>query len=481
MIARFRRRLVSLATVQIGVVFSILIIAVALFAFNAYANALRAEADATLAQLQSALRGGSVQRDAEAASDVIQSRYARSDLVIVLFEGGRRISVYRAHRSDPGVTVNASARGAVPADPRARGPLVAPILGLATAFGLHSARATIGTAEVLVKPNEVVLVATTASFLLPVALALGFALVAAFLLARVLVQQLIGPLVDVQRALDRFASGDLSPQPISAERRGELAPLAVAYNGAVEQMEHAFAERDAANATIRQFIADAGHQLRTPLTVIRGFIAILRKGELRTPEDRERILETMNRQSLVMGSLIEKLMLLDQWDRGAPVRPGLIDVSQLVVDVVAPLAEAQPSRTVSVDVGSGLLAAIDPSDLAHAVTNLLDNALKYTRGAVRVTVRLDGSTVIVAVGDDGPGMAAAEVNHVFDRFYRGARRDVDGSGLGLPIAKRAIERAGGSSTVSTDPAAGSTFTIRLPRTVVHVPPIPVMLAPARAR
>lgn len=205
MIARFRRRLVSLATVQIGVVFGVLILAVALFAFNAYANALRAEADSTLAQLQAVLRGGSAQRDAGVASEVVESRYARSDLVVVLFEGGRRFSVFRAHRSDPEVTVTASSRGAVPADPRAGGPLAAPILGLATAFGLHSARATIGNAEVLVKPNEVALVTTTASFLLPVALALGFALVAAFLLARVLVQQLIGPLIDVQRALDQFA------------------------------------------------------------------------------------------------------------------------------------------------------------------------------------------------------------------------------------------------------------------------------------
>jgi len=104
---------------------------------------------------------------------------------------------------------------------------------------------------------------------------------------------------------------------------------------------------------------------------------------------------------------------------------------------------------------------------------LLDNALKYTCGAVRVAVRSEGAAVVVAVVDDGPGMASAEVSHVFDRFYRGKRRDVDGSGLGLPIAKRAIERAGGSLDVRTDPAAGSTFTIRLPRTVVPMSPIPV--------
>jgi signal transduction histidine kinase len=209
--------------------------------------------------------------------------------------------------------------------------------------------------------------------------------------------------------------------------------------------------------------------LRTPLTVIRGFIAILRKGDLRTPADRERILETMNRQSAVMASLIDKLMLLERWERDAYVAgPGPIDVAQLVGDVATPIAEANPSRRVAIAAQPGPLAAIDPSDLAYAITNLLDNALKYTRGPIEVRVRPDNGTVVIEIEDAGPGMAPAEVRHVFDRFYRGTRRDVDGSGLGLSIAKRAVERAGGSIALTTDPAAGTTFTIRLPR-IADVP------------
>ncbi len=463
MISRFRRRLVSLATLQIGVVFVILIIAFALFAFNSYTLGLTSEENVTLAQLQATLGEQSGASGFADVSRVVESRYVRSDLVVVLLGAGRRVAIFRRHRSDAEPTMITSSRGDIPTDPRANGPLVAPVLGLATAFGLRSARATVGGLQIIVKSNEVALVSSAASFALPLAGALVAALVAAFLLARLLVQQLIGPLVDVQRALDRFATGDLTAQPISADLRGDLAPLAVAYNGAIAQMENAFAERDAANATIRQFIADAGHQLRTPLTVIRGFIAILRKGELRSPEDRERILETMNRQSLVMGSLIEKLMLLDSWERAPTARqPEAIDVAQLVTDVAAPLAEAQPNRTVRIDAEPGPLAAIDPSDLAHAITNLVDNALKYTCGEIRVAVRGDAGSMRIEVADDGPGMAAGEVAHVFDRFYRGARRDVDGSGLGLAIAKRAVERAGGSLSLRTAPDAGSTFTIRLP-------------------
>jgi len=110
---------------------------------------------------------------------------------------------------------------------------------------------------------------------------------------------------------------------------------------------------------------------------VRGFIAVLRKGDLRTPEDRERILETMNRQSQIMGSLIEKLMLLERWaDPSLATVPEAIDVAQLVEDVVSPVAEANPERTIRVDARFGPLVKIDPSDLTHAINNLVDNALK---------------------------------------------------------------------------------------------------------
>ena len=169
--------------------------------------------------------------------------------------------------------------------------------------------------------------------------------VAAFILARVLTQEALRPLVAVNAALERFATGDLTPQLVSTDNRGDLGALARAYNGAIAQMALAFAERDRAESAMHQFIADAGHQLKTPLTVIRGFISVLRKGDLRSADDYERILEKMNRQSLVMGALVEKLILLEHWERAEePLDPIAIDVAQFVEDVVAPFAEAQPSR-----------------------------------------------------------------------------------------------------------------------------------------
>ncbi len=249
---------------------------------------------------------------------------------------------------------------------------------------------------------------------------------------------------------------------IAADERHELGSLAVAYNGAIEQMERAFGARDRANTSMRQFIADAGHQLRTPLTVVQGFIAILRRGGFDSPGDRERILDTMNDQSRIMGSLIDKLILLERWEGAEPadsVTP--IDVGTLVADLVAPIADAHPERQFAMSTHAGILAAIDPTELGYVVTNLTDNAVKYGLGEIQVRVDSRDSTAVIEVADHGPGIPSTDAARVFDRFYRGAQRDVPGSGLGLAIVKRAVERAHGTVSIDSSPA-GSRFIVELP-------------------
>ncbi len=460
---RFGRRLLWIAALELYAVLAILILTGALLAFGSYARSVVAQENMTLAQIATSIGALPKRTDLEDVGDRIAARYLSPGINVLLIEGARRVVVYRAHRTDALPIVTQYAHRVAPAEPRAEGPLAAPLLGLAFAFGVQAVHGRAGDVDVIVRPAEPAIVATASAFVLPLALGLAFAALVALVLARALVRQTVRPLLDVQRALERFAAGDLTPQTIPADARQDFGALAVAYNGAIAQMERAFAERERATAAIRQFSADAGHQLRTPLTVMRGFIAILRKGDLRTPADRERILETMARQSQVMASLIDKLMLLDRWERDAVAVPQMIDVAQLVSDVVSPLAEAQPARAIRIDAPPGPLAKIDPTDLMHAVTNLVDNALKYTAGEIAVCVSADAGTVVVEVADAGPGMDENELRFAFDRFYRGARRDVDGSGLGLAIAKRAIERAGGTIAVASDRAAGTTVTIRLPR------------------
>jgi signal transduction histidine kinase len=456
------RRLLVVATVEVAVILGALIVALAIFAFSSYVASIRSDLRVTYVQVQHELAGAS-KMTAPQMAQAVAARYLRGDVMIVFVDATHRVALYRNAQPDTPI-VAVRQRGDFSGDPKATGPLALPIVGLATAFGLQYERMHVGRVDIFIKDNDAAVTSSVGRFVLPLLVALLFAVVVAYAIARILTQQMVQPLIDVTAALERFASGDLTPHQIGANPRQEFGRLAVAYNGAIEQMARAFAEREHANASMRQFIADAGHQLRTPLTVIRGFLGILRKGELRTPEDRERILETMNHQSLIMGSLIDKLMLLEHWEMGTDGSPPeAIDVGQFVSDVASPIAEANAGRVMQIEAKPGPLAAIDPGDLTHALTNLLDNALKYTRGTIRVGVRTDNGRVAIDVIDEGPGIDPQTASHVFDRFYRGPQRDVPGSGLGLAIALRAIERAGGELTLESDPARGSRFTISLPR------------------
>ncbi|HKU81404.1 MAG TPA: HAMP domain-containing sensor histidine kinase, partial [Candidatus Tumulicola sp.] len=339
---------------------------------------------------------------------------------VVFLDATQRVTVFRLHRSDPQLTVDVRARGDLSGDPAAGGPLDRSIVGLATAFGLQSLHGHVGSLYIIVKANDAALIASVRSFLAPLAVALALAIVLGILIARLLARQALRPL------------------------------------------ELAFAQRDRANAAMRQFIADAGHQLRTPLTVVRGFISVLRHPRDESDADRVRILDAMNRQSSIMAALVDKLILLERWESaGGSAEPEPIDVGILVSDLVTAIADANPQRRIAIDAATGLLCAIDPIDLSHVVNNLVDNAMNYTAGDVSVGVRRDDVCAVVDVGDQGPGIAPADAARVFDRFYRGPYRDVEGSGLGLAIAKAAVERARGSIALATSPA-GSHFTVKIP-------------------
>lgn len=461
---RLARRMQTLAAIEISIVLAAAILAGALLGFGAYIRSISNELSGTLAQLQAALTRTSLP-DARAGGIFAASLLLGSDSEIVFLDANTRVAVFRERRTDSKPVVAIRHRGDLSGDPPVSGPLTRIILGLATAFGLAPLYAHVGNVYVIVRSNDAALVRTVQSFAIPLLVALALAVVCATLVARALTKQALRPLDDVTAALARFALGDLTPQPIAADERQELGSLAAAYNGAIEQMERAFAARDRANTSMRQFIADAGHQLRTPLTVVQGFIAILRRGGIESPPDRDRILDTMNDQSRIMGELIDKLILLERWESVQnPETAAPIDVGTLVADLISPIADAHPERRFDVSTQSGVLAAIDPTELGYVVTNLADNAIKYGEGEIEIRVGARDGTAVIEVADRGPGIPSTDATRVFDRFYRGTQRDVAGSGLGLAIVKRAVERAGGTISLDTSPK-GSRFIVQLPRAV----------------
>jgi signal transduction histidine kinase len=150
-----------------------------------------------------------------------------------------------------------------------------------------------------------------------------------------------------------------------------------------------------------------------------------------------------------------------------------VDLTELVARAVDTLGALDPQAHLVLRTERGIVVRGDDAELYDAVANVTENALKYAPNApVEVEVRRDGAEAVVTVRDHGPGISPDEREHVFERFYRGRQRgETEGFGLGLAIAKRAVERAGGRITLESEPDEGSRFTIRLPAT--RSAPLPV--------
>jgi signal transduction histidine kinase len=461
-------RLVPLSTLIVGAGLVALVLIGCAYAFNSYVGSLRHDTTTLVREAASELAKGPPHARATYAAHELATRLFSPALIIVFIGPHHRVTVFHvedgAHEYKPVVAIRSSDDRS--AEPVATGAFARIVLGAAAICGMPVQRAHYGALDVYAKQDDAVLVATVRAFALPFIGALAVVLIISIFSARILTKQALRPLEDVTAALERFAAADFRTQFVAANSRAELGKLARAYNGAVAQVELAFEERERANALMRQFIADAGHQLRTPLTIIRGFITMLGDTTDGAAADREHILRVMGQQSVLMGALIENLILLDRWENdAADTAAEFVDVTRLLDDIVTALADANEPRSISYSADGVGLVRIDPRELTYAVTNIIDNALKYTAGEVAVALHAGTANVTITVRDAGPGMSPETARHAFDRFSRGERRDVEGSGLGLAIAKKAIERAAGTIDLATAPDRETTIRIVLPRAV----------------
>lgn len=304
----------------------------------------------------------------------------------------------------------------------------------------------------------------TAMFQLWTIIAIFAAIVifAAWRTAIVVAGNTLEPLVRTTHALNRFGDGDFTPEAVSTNDRSELGELARAYNRAVAQITHAFEERDRADAEMRQFVADAGHQLRTPLTVIVGYLSAMSA----RPDSGRRAtaVSAMLAQSRRMRALIDDLITLARLEHGGARDRSIVEVNGVLRRVQESFPDDARTRLRVREAPPGTAVRADGGDLLSAVCALVDNALKYAPvGDVEIRASVDGDACTIAVEDRGPGMTADELAHAFDRFYRGASSEaVPGTGLGLSIIKKSIERAGGSIALHNREGGGLQCTVRLP-------------------
>jgi two-component system OmpR family sensor kinase len=288
------------------------------------------------------------------------------------------------------------------------------------------------------------------------------AVLVAWIAGRAITRRAVRPLADVTDALRSISLGDDAPKLLLESDSG-LFELTMAYNEVAQRLHVASLERRRHESEMRQFIADAGHELRTPLTIFMGYLDALRSGVVQDPAAVARVQDTMLDETRKMRAIIEKLILLARMEREHPSAQQPIDLASLAeraADALRPLA----GDRVSVSHEGGAMVIGDDTELYEAVKNIVENAVRYAPGSpVEVRVGHAGGEAVLEVIDRGPGMAPLDVEHAFDRFYRGSSRaDVDGSGLGLAIAKRAIERMGGSISLQSAPNEGTRVTLRLP-------------------
>jgi len=264
-----------------------------------------------------------------------------------------------------------------------------------------------------------------------------------------------------------IACGDLSQRVLPDDPRTEVGQLGGALNAMLAEIERAFAERLAAENRLRRFIADASHELRTPVTSIRGHAELFRRGAGDRPADLANVMRRIEQEGKRMGELVEELLLLAQLDQGLPLECQPVDLAAVVAAAADAARAARPQRPIDVDAQSALVVLGTESRLRQVVDNLLTNARVHTPPATPIHVRLtaEDDQVVLEVADEGPGVPAEEVGRIFERFYRTDRsrtRGQGGVGLGLAIIRSLVEAHGGAVGYRPRPGGGSVFRVVLP-------------------
>jgi two-component system phosphate regulon sensor histidine kinase PhoR len=215
----------------------------------------------------------------------------------------------------------------------------------------------------------------------------------------------------------------------------------------------------------REFLSNAAHELRTPVTSISGYAETLLSGAVDSETSRE-FLQTIHRNARRISDMVTDLLVLDQLGGRASFveARGTVNLTPVIDDVVRTVKGVTPAAQITVDVADSLTVLGSREGLDHVVQNLVDNAIKYG-GGTPVTVRAtrEGGKVRLAISDAGPGIPAGHEERIFERFYRvdaGRSRDQGGSGLGLAIVKSHVEAMGGRVWVEQG-APGARFIVEL--------------------
>jgi two-component system OmpR family sensor kinase len=245
------------------------------------------------------------------------------------------------------------------------------------------------------------------------------------------------------------------PEP---PRRDELGKLARTFNVMLTSLQQAYQAQ-------KQFVADASHELRAPLTAIQGNLELLERHPEMGEADRQEALGEASREAKRLTQLVADLLALARADAGVPIRSERVELDRIVLGVVGEARQLAHGQQVNVDTIEPVEVVGDPDRLKELTLILLDNAIKYTppAGAISVSLHRRDHAALLEVHDTGIGINEHDLPHVFERFYRAdpaRRRDTGGTGLGLSIARWIGDQHGAEIRLTSTPGQGTRALVR---------------------
>ena len=270
---------------------------------------------------------------------------------------------------------------------------------------------------------------------------------------------MLSPIRKIIKKNDKISADDLSERIDDVDSSDELRELTDRINAMLDNLEQSFDRQ-------KKFVSDASHELKTPIAVIQGYSGLLKRWGKSDPEVLDESIDSIAREAENMKRIVEQLLLLARIGRYMLTLEE-IDVGGEIKSAIDGYELVCKTHNFSLEADSGVIAIADKNLFTECVRAVADNAIKYSdeNTTISFTVHADGGYAVVKIIDSGRGISPADLPHVFDRFYRCDKsrgRDKNSSGLGLTIARSAVEMMNGTIEAESELGKGSTFTLRFP-------------------
>jgi signal transduction histidine kinase len=276
-------------------------------------------------------------------------------------------------------------------------------------------------------------------------------------------RKMLSPINKVTEAARKISSSDLGRRLEVSGPDDELKKLALTFNSMLDRLEKSFKRQ-------KQFVSDASHELRTPISVIKGYVDLLDRWGKEKEDVRDEAIDAIKKETDNMKKLMENLLLLARGDDSELKKEeNLFDFNNLVEEIIKEFKVMESDITLIFEDDAEIEFYGDPNLFKQLFRIFLDNAVKFTakNGKIKIKLgRLDKENFFFSIADDGPGISQSDLPFIFDRFYQAdksrSRKSNKGSGLGLAIAKQIIDSYNGTIEIESSEKEGTKFIVKLP-------------------